>query len=116
MALGGERDEPMAARNLAELLEDAMGAATRRPVGCGVRPRAATASPRPLGYRAVHEDDDLDAAERWYRIALEAGEELVPNNLAGVLRRQERWDEAETLFRRGLAEGDDVAGFNLARC
>ncbi len=62
---------------------------------------------------ALAPDDELSAG-RWYRISLDAGEELVPNNLAGVLRRQERWDEAETLFRRGIEEGDDVAGFNLA--
>jgi TPR repeat protein len=69
-----------------------------------------------LASYADHEHDDLDAAERWYRVAIErdAGHYAF-NNLAGVLRRLGRFEAAEEEFRRGIAAGDEIARLNLGR-
>lgn len=57
---------------------------------------------------------DLEAAERWYRAALDGGEVNSANNLGNLLLRLERDDEAEQLYRRGIALGDEKASVNLA--
>ena len=68
-----------------------------------------------LGYHYVHEHDDLATAERYYRVAIEAGERHALNNLARILAEQGRTDEAEELYGRAIADGDRLAVTNLAR-
>jgi len=116
-APSGERRDAEAAMRVATDLDD--GGAAPSEIEPWVRIAAEGGIPLAafrLGSYAVHAHDDLEEAERWYRVALErdAGE-LVFDNLAGVLRRQGRHDEAEELFGRGLAAGDGVAGLNLGR-
>jgi len=68
-----------------------------------------------LGYTAASaEPPDLRAAERWYRRALEGGEVHAANNLARVLRRMGRDEDAEPVYRRGVDLGDEIAAVNLA--
>lgn len=67
-----------------------------------------------LALHHQYEHEDPETAARFYLVAAEAGDLNAPNNLAGIHRRAERWEEAETWFRRGIAGGDDVAAVNLA--
>jgi uncharacterized protein len=67
-----------------------------------------------LGYHYVHEHDDLATAERYYRVAIDAGEQHSLNNLARILAAQGRDDEAEALYRRAVEQGDTRAAVNLA--
>ena len=113
-ARGGGGDGE-AAERLYELVEP------RRRPGCacglgsaaaeaGIRLRRSTSGTRP---RAPSRPT-LSAAERWYRRALEGGEVHAANNLARVLRRMDRDEEAEPVYRRGIELGDEIAAVNLA--
>ena len=67
-----------------------------------------------LGLHYVTEHDDLQTAERFYRVAIEAGEENSYNNLARILGKQGRDAEAEELYRHAIDLGDHVAVTNFA--
>jgi TPR repeat protein len=68
-----------------------------------------------LGYHYFHDHDDPATAERFYRVAIGAGEIHAFNNLGRILGDQGRDDEAETLYRQGVEAGDTKAAANLAR-
>ena len=112
-AAGGGDGE--AAKRLYELADRDGGREARARWAPGAAEAEKMAAAFDLGYAALRaEPPDLSAAERWYRRALEGGEVHAANNLARVLRRMGRDDEAEPLYRRGVELGDEIAAVNLA--
>ena len=111
-AAGGGEGE--AAKRLYELADGDGGREARLRWASAAAEAGHPAAAFDLGYAAAGaEPPDLGAAERWYRRALEGGEVHAANNLARVLRRMGRDDEAEPVYRRGVELGDESAALNL---
>ncbi|MFC5662328.1 hypothetical protein ACFP3U_04960 [Kitasatospora misakiensis] len=59
--------------------------------------------------------DDRESAESFYRAALAEGDVEAYNNFGCFLSDEDRADEAEEVFLRGVAEGDALSMENLGK-
>lgn len=60
-----------------------------------------------------HEWEDYEEAEKWYRIAVEAGDLAAANDLGLVLEHRGAMEEAALLYRQSAEDGSSTAAYNF---